>query len=525
MSRQPSLTQSMSGLHTWAGLVLGWLLFAIFLTGTLAVFDRELNWWMQPELQDRQVDQASAVQVAQRWLEANHPGAGAWNIGLPTARDPSLSASAGQQRRGQRTLIDTESGEQLEPRETAGGSFFFHFHYTLHMPRFLGIWVVGFAAMAMLVAIISGVIIHKKIFKDFFTFRPGKGQRSWLDGHNASAVLLLPFHLMITYTGLVIFFLIYMPAATDALYGGDRDALFRELRPGAQQQQQGGRGGEGGRALREMPSAAVAMLPLEQFIARGEAHYGAGMLSSLSVSQPGQSSARVEVRPLLGSRLELTKGEALTFNAITGELLRAPQPTRTSLLVQKVMAGLHFAQFGGYPMRWLYFICGLISSAMIASGVVLYTVKRRRQVSAQGIWLRQVEWLNLSVVAGLMLACTALLWANRLLPAGLDERAGWELRVFFGVWLLALVHARLRAPLLGWVEQLTASAVLLLGLPLLDLQTASALPDGIRMGVDLTALALGALLGLAAWKVAQRPAAPVRVARGGRGTMVVRVQS
>ena len=84
--------------------------------------------------------------------------------------------------------------------------------------------------MAMLVAIISGIIIHKKIFKDFFTFRPGKGQRSWLDGHNASAVLLLPFHLMITYTGLVIFFLIYMPAATDALYNGDRDALLRELR-------------------------------------------------------------------------------------------------------------------------------------------------------------------------------------------------------------------------------------------------------------------------------------------------------
>ena len=60
------------------------------------------------------------------------------------------------------------------------------------MGRDLGVWIVGLAAMAMLVAIISGIIIHKKIFKDFFTFRPGKGQRSWLDGHNASAVLLLP---------------------------------------------------------------------------------------------------------------------------------------------------------------------------------------------------------------------------------------------------------------------------------------------------------------------------------------------
>ena len=513
MSRQPSLTQSMSALHTWAGLVLGWLLFAIFLTGTLAVFDRELNWWMQPELQDRQVDQASAVQVAQRWLEANHPAASAWNIGLPTARDPSLSVSAGEQRRGQRTLIDAESGEQITPRETAGGSFFFRFHYTLHMPRFLGIWVVGFAAMAMLVAIISGIIIHKKIFKDFFTFRPGKGQRSWLDGHNASAVLLLPFHLMITYTGMVIFFLIYMPAATDALYNGDRDALLRELRPGAQQQQGAARGGEGGRPSREVPAASAAMLPLEQFIALGEAHYGAGMLSSLSVSQPGRVNARVEVRPLLGSRLELTKGEALAFNAITGELLRAPPPTRTSLLVQKVMAGLHFAQFGGYPMRWLYFICGLVSSAMIASGLVLYTVKRRRQSAAQGVWLRQVEWLNLACVGGLMLACVALLWANRLLPADLAEREGWELRVFFGAWLAALLHARLRAPLRGWLEQLAASAVLLLGLPLLDLQTALAVPDRIRLGVDLTGFGLGALLALAAWKVSKRPAATVRAAR------------
>jgi len=362
------------------------------------------------------------------------------------------------------------------------------------------------------VAIISGIIIHKKIFKDFFTFRPGKGQRSWLDGHNASAVLLLPFHLMITYSGLVIFFLIYMPAATDALYGGDRDALLRELRPGAQQQQ-GARGGEGGRAPREVPAASAAMQPLEQFIALGEAHYGAGMLSSLSVSQPGRVNARVEVRPLLGSRLELTKGEALAFNAITGELLRAPPPTRTSLLVQKVMAGLHFAQFGGYSMRWLYFICGLVSSAMIASGLVLYTVKRRRQPAAQGVWLRQVEWLNLACVGGLMLACVALLWANRLLPADLAEREGWELRVFFGVWLLALVHARLRAPLRGWAEQLAVGALLLLGLPLLDLQTALAVPDGIRLGVDLTGLGLGALLALAAWKVSKRPAATVRAAR------------
>ena len=33
--------QSMSWLHTWASLILGWLLYAIFLTGTLSFFQNE----------------------------------------------------------------------------------------------------------------------------------------------------------------------------------------------------------------------------------------------------------------------------------------------------------------------------------------------------------------------------------------------------------------------------------------------------------------------------------------------------
>ena len=41
--------QAMLWLHTWAGLVLGWLLFAIFLTGTLSFFRNELNLWTHPE--------------------------------------------------------------------------------------------------------------------------------------------------------------------------------------------------------------------------------------------------------------------------------------------------------------------------------------------------------------------------------------------------------------------------------------------------------------------------------------------
>jgi uncharacterized iron-regulated membrane protein len=64
-------------------------------------------------------------------------------------------------------------------------------------------------------------------FQDFFTFRPGKGQRSWLDAHNASAVLTLPFLFMIVYTGLAHFYTSYMPWPLQSLYGQDRSAYSR----------------------------------------------------------------------------------------------------------------------------------------------------------------------------------------------------------------------------------------------------------------------------------------------------------
>ncbi|MDR0281133.1 MAG: PepSY domain-containing protein [Paucimonas sp.] len=495
--KHKTITQSLSWMHTWSGLVFGWVLFAIFLTGTVAVFDKEIDGWMRPEIPAHSVSQVEAAQRALDYLQTHHAGASAWNIGLPGERSPTLSVSAGEQRRGGGVALDPTTGEQLDVRETAGGSFFFRFHFTLNLPRNLGIWVVGLAAMAMLAALVSGIVIHKKFFKEFFTFRPAKGQRSWLDAHNATAVLVLPFHLMITYTGLVIFYLIYMPAASDALFDGDRDALNRTLR-GAPAEQHGQRGGRGG------PGEAAALTDLGAVLRTAE--QAMGPLSGLSIQNPGRSDARIEVRPVLGNRIELTKGQSMVFDGVSGRVLRAPAESRPSLLTQRVMSGLHFAQFGGYPMRWLYFLCGLASCAMIATGLVLFTVKRRRRHDGEGalgaLLYHVAERLNVSVVAGLSIACIGLLWANRLLPVELAQRGGWEVRVFFLVWLATLGHAIARPWLSAWREQLGLAALLCLLLPLLNFFTVN---RGAFVELELTCVAIGALLGWCCWKLGQPP--------------------
>lgn len=495
MKRQ-TLTQSMAWLHTWGGLLFGWPLFAIFLTGSLAVFDAEIDHWMQPEISRHDVPVAQAAERALGYLQREHADADAWLITLPSERSPGLRVTAGDRRNGISTDLDAQTGEPLAVRDSAGGSFFFHFHYTLDLPRQIGIWVVGLVALVTLAALVSGIVIHKKLFKEFFTFRPGKGQRSWLDAHNASGVLLLPFHLMIVYTGLVIFALIYLPAALQVLYDGDGRAYFAE--------QIGEPPHEHGRSRGE-PAPLADLAPL-----LAEAERRMGPLSGVSIEHPGRSDAHIEVRRVLGNRIALSKGHNMVFDGVTGELLSGPPELRPSVLTQRVIFGLHFAQFGGYPMRWLYFLCGLVGSAMIASGLVLFTFKRRRKYLAdgrvQGGADRLIESLNVAVVAGLGVACIGLFWANRLLPVEQAQRADWEVRVFLMLWGLSLLHAWWRPPLAAWREQLALLAGLCLGLPLLSwLTLAQPWDDAGRLQVELVALAVGGLLVWTARRVARQP--------------------
>ncbi|WP_342243182.1 PepSY-associated TM helix domain-containing protein [Pseudomonas sp. OTU5201] len=497
-----TFTQSMAWLHTWGGLLFGWLLFVIFLTGTLAVFDQEIDNWMRPEVPVRAVSQAEAAERALTWLGEHKADERIWSISLPSERAPDLVVSTGGRRHGGGQHLDPATGEPLAVRETAGGLFFFRFHFTLDLPRNIGIWVVGLAAMAMLAALVSGIVIHKKIFKEFFTFRPGKGQRSWLDGHNASAVLLLPFHLMISYTGLVIFFLIYMPAAVDALFEGDFRA-YAEAQHG-HRHEPSPRG----------PVAAAQLTDLGPVLAEAERRMGP--VGGVVIQNPGRADARIEVRRVLGNRIALTKGQNMVFDGVTGDLLEGPPEMRAAQLTQRVMAGLHFAQFGGYPMRWLYFFCGLVSSAMIATGLFLFTVKRRRRPDAEGAvtaaLYRAAEPLNVAVVAGLTLACVGLLWANRLLPVELTQRGTWEVRVFLALWVLSLGHAWLRPYLAVWREQLGLAALLCLALPLASfLGLEAPWTERSRLLLELTAMACGLLLAWAAYRV--RPAVERSAAR------------
>jgi uncharacterized iron-regulated membrane protein len=397
-------------------------------------------------------------------------------------------------------------------RKTGGGHLLYRMHYMLHyVPYDVAIRLVGVCTMLMLMAIVTGVVTHKKIFVDFFTFRPGKGQRSWLDAHNLISVTALPFFLMITYSGLVFFLFQYMPAGLQASsYAGNSQAFYDDLLqrpvPGAAPAGQG------------LPLAAFAPL-----VAKAEAQWGAGQVARVALAQPQAPDADVQLVRVAGGRI--AGSDRLRFDAHTGEPLAPRAEDGAARETQDVMLALHEGRFAGPVLRWLYFASGLLGCAMIATGLVLWTAKRRIKQDKRAkagekpeFGFRLVECLNIGTIAGLPVAVAAYFWANRLIPADFATRRDWEVHAMFITWGLLLLYPAFRAPLRAWVESLWLAAAAFALLPVLNAVTTDRhvgvtllAGDWVLAGFDLTLLALGACFAIAARRVQRKQRAAAAV--------------
>ncbi|MFO6419032.1 PepSY-associated TM helix domain-containing protein [Hylemonella sp. W303a] len=512
------LRQTMADLHTWAGLLVGWFLYAMFLTGTVSYFKEEISQWMRPELvhQTQVPDPALAAQRVTEEVLRQAPGTSQIGLRLPDVRNAVVDAfwrkPNAEGRRGfDQGKFDPSNGQSVSARDTTGGDFFYRFHFQFHyMPALWGRWLAGFCAMFMLVAIISGVITHKKIFTDFFTFRWGKGQRSWLDAHNALSVFGLPFHAMITYTGLVTLMALYMPWGEQAAFKtpAERQQMSAQLNAFIQPDKPTGQ--------------KVPLAPVDAMVRQGQERWGQYNVSRVTITNPGDSAARVTVLRGEEARPNMSP-QYLLFDGASGKLLEVKDSVGPAAETRGVLYALHLGRFGDWPTRWLYFIVSLAGTAMVGTGLVMWTVKRRQKLvdpARPHFGFVLVERLNIASIAGLSIAMTVFLWANRLLPQGLAQRANWEVDVFFAAWALAVLHAVVRPAKRAWIEQFWLAAVLLALLPVLSALTTErplwhslTQGDAAYIGFELT---LWLLATLHAW-LAIRTARHVPAQRKARG--------
>ncbi len=536
-----SFRQAMAWLHTWFGLVLGFVLMAAFFFGALSVFDREIDRWSIPATRiepqpmpsfdavlrpafERMQPTAEAIAAMRPMVNGDMPQrfdqVGSWSA-YTTHRDPVLALYAGYDVPNAKNpdeqiwayaTIDPRNGKALpDDQLKIGSGFFFPLHYGLTLDwKNLGVWIVGFSALVMLAALVSGVVMHRKLFREFFTFRPDKARlRSVLDLHNLTGVVALPFHFFFALTGLLIFAgTYYFPVGHTQLHG------LHDLHEQVEARETG--------LPHTRAGVAAGLASVDAMVAqaqrRWQAHDKAGDVGFLVLQHVGDANGYVSVYRAGTDRIALV-GDGIHFKAATGELIREDPPATPVARMNEFLTGLHLQHFRHWLLRWLYVLGGLAGATCIATGFIFFVEKRKRQHAQQGRQgARIVDALAVTTVTGMVLATLGILIANRLLPEALPARGDWERYAFWGTWALALVHAGWRsAPVArglvnpAWREQCWAIALFALAAVLLNGMTTGdhllrTLAQGYWpvAGVDLSLLATAVIAVMAARKVGQR---------------------
>jgi uncharacterized iron-regulated membrane protein len=537
---------SMTWVHTWFGLVLGYVLMICFFFGALSVFDREIDRWAIPktrfepqplpsfdnllkpifdQMQPHPVDMAATADRVIGDLPDPKTMPMASLYAYTTHRDPVLSIGAefsipNKPKNSSDDHLHVHGWATIDPRTgesipddslKIGSQWFYPMHYSLNWHwKNIGYWVVGLAALVMLAALVTGVIIHRKIFREFFTFRPEKRvQRSTLDLHNMTGVVALPFHFFFALTGLIIFAGIYLPVGSTMLKPlHDQHEILEAERTGLPHEPAG----------IAAPLASVDAMVVEAK-RRWAARDMAGEVGFLFIDHLGDQNSFVSIYRAGSDRVALV-GEAIHFKASSGEVLREDPPRTVVSEINEFMTGLHLQHFEHWLLRWLYVVGGLLGCVCIATGFIFFVEKRKQQhnkTNSQGA--RVVDALAVTAVTGMLIATISMLVVNRLLPADLAGRVDWETNAFWGGWLLAFFHSAWRSGPVAragfnpaWREQCWAIALLAITAVLLNwISTGDHLVKTLFTqtylavaGVDLSLLATAGLSFVALRKLKQR---------------------
>ncbi|MEM0953397.1 MAG: PepSY-associated TM helix domain-containing protein [Pseudomonadota bacterium] len=458
--------KTFTDVHTWTGLGAGLALFIAFYAGALTVFHHELyEWdsWSPDSVSAQHYDEAQ--QLIDMAVATNPAVVENLRVELSGRSEPQhlvrsfkRKEEGGFERFEYRLTDDRTLDTSLENAHLS--SFVYRLHYTAGIPNVqrIGMYTLGFICVLYGLALVSGVVIFLPNFlRDLFIVRKGKNlKRFWLDAHNVIGMLSLPWHIMFAWSSALLAIGALMLAPFQFLvFEEDLLALA---------------GPELGVVQSEGPSGiSGAPLSVSELIANAKDAAPAMEPNYLRYEHYGDSNGRVTLYGPVDSDTLLSFA-TVTLNSHTGELLALSEPDTASAgyTFYRGMFTLHFADFGGDLVRWVYFLLSMAGAFLFYSGNLLWVEARRRRRSPEqpgnAVFLAR---LNSGVCVGCMAGISAAFVGSRLLMEHADRIALTEW-VYYAVFLASVGWTLWRPVASGARELLWLCAGLTMAIPLAD---------------------------------------------------------
>ncbi len=151
---------------------------------------------------------------------------------------------------------------------------------------------------------------------------------------------------------------------------------------------------------------------------------------------------KFQVDGLLDARKKFLGNGRVVYNVADGSLVAEKNPYENDYLedVELSIRRLHFGDFGGLPLKFIYFILALITCFVIISGVLIWLEARNKKnvPPAQLLYNRKVGHIYLAICLALYPVTASSFIIAKWLPRDWDgSRETILYFVFFGTWLFA----------------------------------------------------------------------------------------
>ncbi len=514
-------TREVLDIHGWSGILLGLLLYAVICTGTMAVFSDEISNWSS-SLHGEAVDgfapgfndvfQSLYQDVDPRWredIDAFVAHGGRIYLRFEGEREHAGGEAEKHEHYGVEYQIDGNSlevlkrteglAEDLSAAREAGAlaEFFVDLHVRLHLPNPWGLFLTGVLGLGMMVAALTGFVVHRHLIGEAFTIRRNKeALLRARDAHVIAGTWSLPFAFVLAFTGSFFSFAtsVGLPAMAMVAFAGDQERAVAELFSRHE----------------AYDDTAAPIANIDSLFADAAERGGAqAVFVSMHYAGRADAFARVFTRAEEGH----LSARAFDYSAATGEFLRenpvlVGKAPSAGNAVASLMTPLHFGDFAGWVSKAVWFALGFAAAYVTLTGMLLWTLRRGERPAWQRM-SRLVHWMGYGLPWAMAMTAHAFFWGR----AGAMGVGQVQWSVFWSTAAVAAVLVALSGTAVArrWMIRLCGLSLLLLPLSrwLCDgMSWATALQhgQGVIVSVDMALM----IAGLFCLRPARRRAAQAR---------------
>lgn len=357
--------------HLYLGLFAGAILCIVGLTGSILVFQDEIDEALNPEMfRYEKKGEPIAFHKIIPIVQEKFPDKEFDFVRNLDVNDPGSTYRFYHLKEGKEFFVNPYNAE-ISGRRLIHSAFIriiMDVHTTLLVPQ-VGKYITGFASLCMLILTISGLrlwipnnIRKWKQWKDALTIKFGASfKRQNLDWHNVLGLYSAPVIIVLSLTGFVITFSTVFIGLLFMLNGKSPDSLQEIFNKKSEYK------------------AGVSPMSIDEIYHKNQTIFPSAKLES--VHMPSDSSGVYMLVYLAEGRAKTGRVIMTSADQYTGKLL-LNSDTDFPLVGKSYMdwtTPLHYGTFGGWPTRILACLAGLIPISLFITGFIIWWPRYKKQ--------------------------------------------------------------------------------------------------------------------------------------------------